>query len=100
MLTLYRNQSDVLGQKIEIILKDLVVAHNIKVITSQADLPATLRQIPLPFIEEKSRCYSGSEAIRVYLTDLAKELHQWRNYQGDGCHHYAPFVPPVFDLSA
>jgi len=78
MITFYKHSTDCIKCfETETALKDMVVAHSIKL------LPAKSKS---PFIMEGNKKFSGHQEIETYIKELEETVSLWRKFQSDSCY--------------
>jgi len=85
MLTLYRKPDDELGLLIENKLRDIVIAHNVKIVQSKEEIPSNKGHDTLPLLIDNGKCISGEKELIRHIEDLKKLMKDWDKFQSDAC---------------
>jgi hypothetical protein len=86
MLVLFRPHNCPYCDEVEELLEALVLAHQVKVIEDGTGADGLPHGTPLPTLKEGTHLYRGEPAIKVYLSDLRREVLQGRQFQSDACY--------------
>ena len=85
MLTLYRTPEDELGLQIENKLRDIVIAHNVKIIHTREEIPDDMEYDSLPVLIDNGNCISGETELIQHIEVLKKLMKDWDKFQSDAC---------------
>ncbi|HKJ46956.1 MAG TPA: hypothetical protein VJ991_14080 [Balneolales bacterium] len=86
MITLYRNRHDQLGVEVENKLRDIVIAHEVKIISNTHDLPFKSDGLSLPVLKDDDNIICGEKKLMHHLEYLQKLMSDWDRFQSDTCY--------------
>jgi glutathione S-transferase len=87
MLTLYRSPDCPNCTKVQEILEELAVAHDVFEVDSPAQLPAGLRHhATIPLLVDEDEVVQGPREIVAYLEKFEKFKELWYKFQSDACY--------------
>jgi hypothetical protein len=81
MITLYHRPADELGEALAEALQELVIAHQVQLVTEQQNTP-----LPLPYLVDGAVQISGADALWAYVRQLEQLMADWTAFQSDSCY--------------
>jgi hypothetical protein len=86
MIEFYRTANSADGDRIEELLKKLVLAHNV-IIVKPGNWPVNLPpDTSLPALIDSKKIISGTVNLNNHLDWLGRMAYEWHTYQGDACY--------------
>jgi hypothetical protein len=86
MITLYRTHDNDLGKRVEEKLRNIVIAHNVKIVRSKKELPFNDDDSFLPVLGDDNEHIYGEESLHNHLEYLEMLMADWDRFQSDACY--------------
>lgn len=86
MLTLYRPPNCPTCAAFEDILKELVVAHRVVVVSPERLVEGLGSGVRPPALQDNGQTITGHEAIAAHLKELEAFVAAWRKFESDACY--------------
>jgi hypothetical protein len=86
MIELYRPADCAECEEYEAALREMVIAHKVIAVKSDAWPDSLPAQTPLPALKDGQEVVTGPEAIHSHLEMLARFMQDWQRFQGDYCY--------------
>lgn len=86
MPTLYRRPDSPRGDEVQQALIDMVIAHDVTMVRSEADLPDGCSRGDLPILHDDGDLLTDPAALRSRLDTLRSLMAEWDRFGSDACH--------------
>lgn len=86
MPTLYRPPNSSLADEVQDALTSMVIAHDVRVIEPEDDLPEGLSRADLPALLDDGDLVTDPAAIRERVDALRTLMSDWEGFGSDACH--------------
>lgn len=84
MITLYREKENALADEIQEGLRNIVIAHEVQIVTDTEEGPYP--NLKLPILVDEGKPVNGEQALKKKVKELGELMELWDLFKSDACY--------------